>query len=66
MELEDCYFIVDMEDTEENQKIQIFCVDCYQKSNNKNGWYWDGSVRGYGPYLFKCQLCEKILYKPEE
>jgi hypothetical protein len=66
MENPDCFFIVDTGNSEENPKIQTFCVSCFEKDPQKDGWFWEGSKRGYGPYLFKCCKCDTILFNPEE
>jgi hypothetical protein len=65
MESKDCYFILDINELQENQKINVLCVDCRNKHFEDKGWFWDGSVRGYSPYLFKCSMCESIIHQPE-
>lgn len=64
MESKDCYFILDINEVEENQKITIICVDCHKKQHMDKGWFWDGSVRGYSSYVFKCSMCESIIHQP--
>jgi hypothetical protein len=63
---EDCFFIVDIGENEENTHLKVLCLDCYQNGDQNNGWFWEGSVRGYSPYVFKCKMCEKIIHQPEE
>lgn len=68
MNYKDCFFIVDSTSTEEkeSQKIKAICIACQAKENIQNAWFWEGSQRGYAPYLFQCDKCKEIIYKPEE
>lgn len=66
MENPDCFFILDMNVPDENRKIETFCVPCYLETGRDDGWFWEGSKRGYGPFMFKCDICETIIHKPEE
>ncbi len=55
-QLEDCIFILD----EVNDSIITSCLECYDNEKN-NGMFWNGSVRGYGPWEIKCNFCNKII-----
>lgn len=57
-QLEDCIFIVQ----EETDSIITSCIECYEKKLNSNGgMFWNGSVRGYGPWEIKCNFCSKVI-----
>lgn len=62
----DCFFIVDSAENEENASIKTICTDCYMQKYQTGGWFWEGSARGYAPYVFKCKDCEEIIHDPEE
>lgn len=62
----DCFFIVDMTENEEKSSIKTLCTDCYMQHYQTGGWFWEGSARGYSPYIFKCNHCEAIIHEPEE
>ena len=54
--MEDCYFIISP-----NQTVQCICIDC---NKEEQGFYWQGSVMGYGiNEEVICCKCNKILYQ---
>lgn len=62
--MEDCYFYTTKK--EDELFVVPLCVECHDKSYPELGWFWLGSVRGYGPYLFRCDKCSKIIYEYKE
>lgn len=65
MQKQDCFFIIDPNVDIEDRKIDIMCCECMHKHRLSNCWFWEGSKRGYGPFLFKCDFCGFIISKPE-
>ncbi len=61
--LENCYFYTTKKDND--TYVVALCMEC-RKNNKELGWFWEGSVKGYGPFVFKCEKCEKLIYEPEE
>lgn len=61
---EDCYFYIDSLHPKEEKYLLAKCIDC-QKDNN-DGWFWDGSKRGYGQDNISCNICGRFIYKNEE
>lgn len=59
---EDCYFWIDQSVPEEEQTMNVLCVDCHQNSPEV-GWLWEGSKKGYGPYDFICDNCKKVIHE---
>lgn len=59
--MENCYFNVS------NNKINVICVSCYSKNliKKEDCWFWDGKIKGYGPFKYKCKFCNKIIYDGE-
>lgn len=66
MQKQDCFFLLDSQVELSDRKLQIMCCECALKNKPDNGWFWEGSKRGYGPYLFQCDFCGLIISKPEE
>lgn len=59
-QLEDCIFIANHEEN----CIITSCLICYQeKLDNQGGMFWNGSIKGYGPWEIKCKYCDKIINK---
>ena len=58
MEYEDCYFY----HNKEENKIKPICLKCFSKNPIQEAWHWKGSTMGYGPFKFKCDFCENIIY----
>jgi hypothetical protein len=63
---EDCYFFIDSSIPYEERKIDVYCIKCKEKKLPDNGWFWEGSKLGYGPFEFKCCCCEHIIYSGEK
>jgi len=63
---QDCYFYIN---TKLN-KVRPVCLPCYDKMRDTpdevKGWFWEGSNKGYGPFLFKCDFCEKVIHEEKE
>lgn len=62
--LEDCYFWINTAVPADERTMAVMCVECHEK--NPVGWFWQGSKRGYGPFEYICELCGKLIYKPEQ
>lgn len=62
----DCYFFVDIEVPEEERSMSIMCIKCHDETKPDTGWYYKGSVEGYGPFVYKCDICGEVIYSPEE
>ena len=59
---EDCYFYTDISLPQNEQEINVLCVNCY-KNGGINGWLWEGSRLGYGPFDFTCKKCGHEIHK---
>lgn len=64
-DLKDCWFYQDTNVPENERKMHILCERCHVSHPNL-GWFWKGSVYGYGPYDFICSKCSHVIYKPEK
>jgi hypothetical protein len=62
--MEDCFFYIKGEDPD--AIIECLCVDCRESKFSKLGWFWEGSQKGYGPFKFACESCNKVIYNPPE
>lgn len=60
---ESCYFWIDISLPEDEQYMGVLCTECFDKY--KQGWFWDGS-KGYGPFDYICDKCNKIIHKGSE
>jgi hypothetical protein len=62
---EDCYFFVRMDDEipDHDKKLSILCMPCRAQHYPNIGWFWKGSVDGYGPYKYICCECGKDVSK---
>lgn len=59
-EPEDCIFVIN----EDKETLSTYCLNCYQeKINNEKGMFWNGAVRGYGPWEIKCDSCNKVIHE---
>lgn len=58
---DDCYFWINELIPEDVRVMNVMCVPCHEKSS-KQGWFWQGSVKGYGPYEYKCDVCGKVIH----
>ena len=64
---EDCFFFVySEEDTSEEEEMRVMCVVCRNKSYPNLGWFWQGSIDGYGPWEYKCNVCDCIIHTPDD
>ena len=60
---ENCYFFVEV-DTE---IVRCVCIKCHDdKMSLDDGWFYEGSEIGYGPFDYKCHFCEKMISRKEE
>jgi hypothetical protein len=67
MAAKNSFFIIDGLDVpEDERRIHCICVECVEKEKIENAWFWEGSRLGYSNYLYKCEKCGEIIYKPEE
>ena len=60
----DCFFYIDSSDSDEEKTILARCTDCHKEDDE--GWFWEGSKKGYSLYEIKCSICGKIIHKNEE
>ncbi len=58
----DCYFFVDVTIPEEDRTISSLHVECRNEKMPDVGWFYQGSVEGYGPFEYKCALCGGIIH----
>lgn len=61
---EDCFFYIDPNGIDDEKHILARCVDCQKETDD--GWFWNGSSKGYSEYSIKCAICGKFIYKNEE
>lgn len=61
---EDCFFYIESPSTNEDEKMSVRCINCQKEQDN--GWFWEGSKRGYSQYDIKCSICGKLIYQHEE
>ena len=59
--MEDCYFFIDAPDTPK-ARVRPMCLECHAKLPEQKCMFWAGSKNGYGPFTFKCAICDKIIY----
>jgi len=59
---EDCYFWIDQSLPEDEQFMNVLCVECHNGKYPQLGWFWEGSTKGYGPYDFTCGVCGKLVH----
>ena len=60
MLVQDCYFFIT-----EKKIVSPLCVPCHRTKYPSLGWFWEGSRKGYGPWLFKCSKCGTVIHDPE-
>lgn len=63
---EDCYFFIDPTIPEEMRTMSILCVECHDQYLPDTGWFYRGSVEGYGPFEYQCCKCGKFIYEPDD
>jgi hypothetical protein len=66
MQQDDCYFFVDESLPLREQRMSVACVGCHAAEIPEAGWFYRGSKEGYGPFVYKCSFCNKIIYQPSE
>lgn len=59
-----CYFYTHKDGND--LKVAALCTKCHDERFPDLGWFWNGYLRGYGPYLFACAKCGDVIYRPEE
>lgn len=59
--MENCYFLIN-----EKKEINVLCEKCKVEKFPENGWFWEGSKFGYGPFDFICHVCNHIIHKGEK
>lgn len=60
--MEDCYFWIDQSVPEDEQKMNVLCVECHDEKRPELGWFWEGSTKGYGPFDFICEICGRTIH----
>ena len=45
--------------------MEVFCVECFEKSGLEGGMFWQGSIRGYGEYEVACGKCSQKIHVVE-
>lgn len=63
--LEDCYFYIDADLPEDQQKVNPICLKCHENHPDL-GWLWEGSKLGYGPYDFICSKCGYVIHSVDD
>ena len=58
----DCYFFTG-EGPEEERAMEAWCGDCRDKHRPGQGWFWQGSNKGYGPWDVRCHSCGKYIHR---
>lgn len=66
--MEDCYFFVDPDPNipEEDKVVGVLCLECHDKYMPNIGWFYRGSVEGYGPWDYPCAKCNKLVHKSKK
>ena len=60
--MEDCFFYI--KGSGEDAFIECLCVDCRESKFSELGWFWEGTQKGYGPFEFICENCNKVIHSP--
>lgn len=55
---EDCYFWIDGDG---EKGVGVICVPCHEA--HPQGWFWKGSLKGYGQYDYVCNFCGRAVHK---
>lgn len=65
---EDCYFFVKMDEdiADDRRTMSVLCIPCQREHYPNVGWFWEGSVEGYGPWNYICCCCGKDVSKGEQ
>lgn len=59
----DCYFFVDLEVPEEDRTISSMHIGCRNEKRPNEGWFYQGSVEGYGPFDYRCKVCNGLIHE---
>lgn len=59
-----CYFYTTCRG--EDTFVAPLCVECHDREFKDLGWFWPGAERGYGPFLFACEKCRKVIHDVED
>lgn len=63
----DCFFFIDTSIPEDEQHMSVLCVECHDAYYPKDfGWFYRGSIEGYGPFEYRCERCQKAIYVPKK
>lgn len=62
----DCFFFVNLDVPEEDRTMSVLCVPCRTEKMPDTGWFYRGSVEGYGPFTYKCCLCGSVIHEPDQ
>jgi hypothetical protein len=62
----DCYFYVDMDVPESERRMSAMHVGCRNTNKPNEGWFYRGSVEGYGPFEYRCKICNGIIHEAEQ
>jgi hypothetical protein len=62
---EDCYFFIDEKVPLQERTMSVLCTECHD-TKMPVGMFYRGSQDGYGPFEFKCCVCQKIIHTVEE
>lgn len=65
MEQRDCYFFIDVSVPEDDRTMSVLCIPCHDNKMPDTGWFYKGSVEGYGPYTYKCHICGLVIHSHE-
>lgn len=65
---QDCYFIIDPrpEVSDEDRTMLAVCIKHHNELYPDSGWFWEGSKMGYGPWEFRCFVCNELLHDPSD
>lgn len=61
--MEDCYIFIEVEKTG-IETIRVMCMKCHAEKGI--GWFYEGSLKGYGPWQFKCHQCGHLIHDHKE
>lgn len=38
-------------------------IECRDLHRPNQGWFYKGSVEGYGPFEYKCKICNGLIHE---
>lgn len=56
--IQNSYWVLDGEG--DDAKMKALCEMCAKKE--QKGWFWEGTVLGYGDYDLFCKVCNNAIY----